>query len=1024
MAPLAIDLDPALVQRATGQAREDFDLGELVDNTIKGFAVGFAREPVMGWLAQQAGVDPEDVANLERDIGGSTAGKVAGYVGEYGPSLLMSFGAFAGGRALATAGLRALAPRLATRGGKLGEQALNVLAHKARFIDETGHMAKLVPKPGLERAAEILGSAGGMGTFGGVEEAAMGGSPIEIAQSAAIHAALMGGFEVGVTGLGLAISPKARWWYRDPKRKAEALKVVREDIEEYLHGSPMLGGFEVGEGKVIPIFGTGERVGGKYSEMWALRKDLAEALGEAPQLRSIQDALRVKGEAEAASRLFNPNLKIPVPTSAQTKRVAELKQQLKIVERDIDEIKQYMNPEALDAGILAMAPTDPHSFRGKINRFIGPLYQTPVGAAQKLGIIGQNTVLKLDVAEAKTLLKQLMFRKRVQIMLDDLEKITGKKMKKRSWEGGGETFADEFDAWESADLSRAAKIPKYNEIEKLLDEAILPWTDDLVAIGESMGSLARMTPKQMQNRGVKRHIMHMLKWDDDPRVRQVNLTDRLKATGMTRIKAEKRAIEMMEATEREGLKSLGSLEYNRELRGTIRDLVQDPDHPLRFMDPVSAIIRYSDDVIRRTEYGRVLGWEAETQKTLAWLVDKEGGDPALFNSLMDSLTGKKYYEEASRRWAQNAVNLETVTKLTFAGIPNAFQAPVNNPLQIGWKPTVQGIYRQLLGNPQQKELGAQWAAQADDWLRAYNRIAQGAHSENWTDVAARLFLRGTFFSGTEGANKAMTAQGNNFFIRDTFARAAAGNLRGNWFDQASRRLTERGIKMDKVLNEWKASRGTLEDAVEAVHGPMAYETAIFRGTRETQFQPVRTRVPQLWATPTGRVFAQFKTFALNQAILLRDSVLAEAAMGNMRPLAYLLGIYPVAGELIGTLTYGVRAMPDPRSNGLMRAMEDMLFPGGLGIVSTIVQAAAWNRPLDALAGPTITDTTSIAAAVLRLDMDDLKYQATRQPVYQGTRSLLGATVLSLGAALEYAETVKGGGAPDETVIRLDDLLTR
>jgi hypothetical protein len=608
-------------------------------------------------------------------------------------------------------------------------------------------------------------------------------------------------------------------------------------------------------------------------------------------------------------------------------------------------------------------------------------------------------------------------------MLTDLEKVTGKKMKPSTWEGAGKTFADEFDAWESIDPKRAAKIPKYPEVERIMDQMI-PWYDDLVSITEKLGSEVRMTTEQMSRKDVKRFIAHIMKKDLPQEVRQLNLSKTLMKRGMPRAEAEIEAGTFIQKTEREGLKTLGSLEYNRALPGTVRDLATKGENPVPFMDPVSAMVQYSDDVIRRTEYARVLGWDGELKHTLRELVKKEGGDGALFNSLIDHLTGAKYFEEATRRWAQNAVNLETVTKLTFAGIPNAFQQAVNNPLQIGWKATVQGVASRMIGNPAAKEQAAIWSAQADDWLRAFNRVSQGARATNWTDRAAALFLRGTFFSGTEGWNKASTAAANNYFFRDVFSKAAAGNLRGEWRDQAIRRLADRGIKMDKVLKEWKLSKGSLEDAVEAVHGPGSYGAAIFKGVRETQFQPVRTRVPHYWATPYGRVFAQFKTFALNQGILLRDSVLAEAALGNMRPLAYILGTYPLAGELVGTLTYAARNKKDRRSNGAFRFVENSLYMGGLGVTTVMVQAAAWGRLMDSLAGPTITDATSIAAAVMSMDIDGLKYQATRQPVYQGTRSLLEASALGLEAALEYADKVKGGSTPDETVIRLDDLLTR
>jgi hypothetical protein len=655
------------------------------------------------------------------------------------------------------------------------------------------------------------------------------------------------------------------------------------------------------------------------------------------------------------------------------------------------------------------------------------MIMSPIGQSRRGGIIFQDTILGLKDAEARTAIKELMLDKNLQLAMEDLSRITGKKLSKKQvkmgWSGADEVFGKELQAWESANPKFAEAIPKYAEIERSLDKHLLG-RQELIAIAEKMGSEPRMTAQKMREFGVKRHIPHMVDRSVDPRGLEVTLTQGLIARGEHPLTAHGKAVRMLKNTsEREGFKKLGSLEYNRNIPGTIGEITSG-EKPIPLMGPFASMARYNGEAVRRIEQARIVGWNGELKDTLRSLVEREGGDGASFNSIIDHLLGNKYYEEYIRRWAQNAVNLETVTKLTFAGIPNAFQQLVNNPLQIGWKPTVRGIYTSLAGSPATKEWGAIYSAQADDWLRAFNRVSTGATSDNWTDQAARTFLKGTFFSGTEGWNKAATAHANNYFFRDTFARAAAGNLRGKSLDQARHRLAERGVKLDPVLKRWRQNGGSLEDAVEAVHGAGAYGAAIFKGVRETQFQPIRTYVPRLWATPYGRVFAQFKTFALNQGILLRDSVMAEAAQGNIRPLAYLLGIYPLAGELVGTLTYAARAKPDSRSNGAMRAIEDGLFMGGLGIVSTMVQAAAYNRPMDALAGPTITDTVSIAANVISFDIDGLKYQVTRQPVYQATRNILGGSVLGLEAALEYAETVKGGGAPDETVIRLDDLLTR
>jgi hypothetical protein len=128
-------------------------------------------------------------------------------------------------------------------------------------------------------------------------------------------------------------------------------------------------------------------------------------------------------------------------------------------------------------------------------------------------------------------------------------------------------------------------------------------------------------------------------------------------------------------------------------------------------------------------------------------------------------------------------------------------------------------------------------------------------------------------------------------------------------------------------------------------------------------------------------------------------VFAEAAAGNMKPLAKVLAIYPVAGELIGDIKSIAKMKPDERQ-GLERLVSNYMAVGGFGLVSDIVQSAQWGGLAGTAMGPTADDILDLGESLLTGDPGRFLRHQVDNPTIRGARTLVSGTAYIMSETLE------------------------
>jgi hypothetical protein len=164
--------------------------------------------------------------------------------------------------------------------------------------------------------------------------------------------------------------------------------------------------------------------------------------------------------------------------------------------------------------------------------------------------------------------------------------------------------------------------------------------------------------------------------------------------------------------------------------------------------------------------------------------------------------------------------------------------------------------------------------------------------------------------------------------------------------------------------------------------------AAFIASQRTQFGPptVMTK-PTFWNHPIGRVMFQFKTYALGQSKLLRDSVFAEFAAGNARPLAYFMAMAPLSGAFIKEVKDQFRGKPREMSNSpVLAAAQYAMYAGGFGLATDIW--STFERGDGAsLFGPTVDSLYGLGNALVTMDSDKLLREGTSVPLVRVSSKL-------------------------------------
>jgi hypothetical protein len=458
----------------------------------------------------------------------------------------------------------------------------------------------------------------------------------------------------------------------------------------------------------------------------------------------------------------------------------------------------------------------------------------------------------------------------------------------------------------------------------------------------------------------------------------------------------------------------GPIDFNRVLRGSLRDKFRQ-GLPVN-TDPFDATLRFLQAGSRRIRMTEAVGARGELVDDAAKAMIAEGRDPALFLNIMDNFLDTKYYNRSLRTMAHTMTGFQVVSKMVMGVIANLTQ-PQNTAYMFGLRGAFKGAM--LATQRENRTRVAQGLAIHHSMLKNMGRsIDEEGLVKNAAQKLAEFTLKWTGFNTFEKFNRVHAGLTGYAVVRDSLMRASRGRLRGNNLDWHRRMLRDLGIDLDRTV------RDIANVGEEAFFGSAKYQlledAAIFRAAQKTQFIPSKMRRPQFWNHPIGRVAFQFKTFALGQGRLLRDTVLTEAAHGNLRPLAYFLSISPIAGEFIVD-TRGLIKGRDRDTKGLLRALENSTYAGGFGLATDLLGSARFGNLLGALTGPTINDASDVVERMVQGDVTGIGRLISRTPAFQLTTGILTGGALTTQAITEYLDAL-GDADEGDSVMNLGDLL--
>jgi len=376
----------------------------------------------------------------------------------------------------------------------------------------------------------------------------------------------------------------------------------------------------------------------------------------------------------------------------------------------------------------------------------------------------------------------------------------------------------------------------------------------------------------------------------------------------------------------------GSLERIREI-----------DYPFYDPDPRSVIPAYLIQTLKRLEEAEQFGMKFEKIDAIMGKIrTSKGADTAReVARLVNRARGIVDTSPAKDRWSYYLRAIQ-VPKLAFAQVANIGQN-LNTLLQSDLKSFSKGVAYAFTNEGKRRAL--QTGATLESVLRqAHETSGVGAGMPE-------RFLKWTGFSAIERGNRIAAANVGFEYARSTFLK-----LQRNTANQVfKQRLEELGIKAEQALQ-----RGSLTEYELQRAGQVMAEITQFRGRN--------IDLPAFSASPEGKVFFQYKSFAYQQAKFLKDRFKKQVEVGNYKGIArdlIVLGtVFPMTGEVIADIRSLVTGSKR-ETDALERYFENFLAVGGFGIVSDTIVSANYGYLADNLLGPSVGTITEAAQRLVQ-----------------------------------------------------------
>lgn len=937
-----------------------------------GTAKGLIKDPLIRFAFDFAfGEETTDevLNSISAEVGDSTLGKIGEIAGKWGPLIYGTTIALRGGVALGVGAAGAIG-----KTGALGKGAKNIAARQTtaplKMLDDLTKFRK----GRVERVSEALGRSAGIGVHQGVLTAAEGGTLSDVERSAKTGFVLGLGFEavLGVAGAALgAAKVKAEEIVLD-KAVTPILTGLKKDIasqnSKFANETRSIMRTNNAKQQEVDLqtkkFGhLMETLSGKPVLFPELGRPLKEVQGLMAQAQKMAKAeLALTKFLGGKKRQF---IQEKVPAFAKKKLKSQNAAQ--ILQKNLDEPGMYMstrervfNPNGLRLTLAELGQkfaTTPEGLGGKLGGVAAKMMIKPLTEAN------QNIIVKQAIADGR--LMRLYDKTLVNVGISHKQANKDPKILlglEDAWEKGSVQGVRDFMlAAGRSDAEAASQVAIYEETKLGLE---------LIGRGiAQMGGQPLMTRRHLQDFKVAEYTPHHMILNE-AKMHEI-LVER---------HGQEIANQMIVEFKKNGLSKLASFDWNRIKSGSLLDKVNDKSIG-RFYEANPWIARqnYMHEGIYRLEMGKRFGLDGELIDPIIEAIGRDAGKGAqtLAANIFGQVNGRMFVEDNLRHLVSTATSYQVMTKLGM-GVYANFPQTASVLAFTGFKNSVKTLNARIRGtdthhikqsvglmdetNVVLQESMGMIGGKVQLGISSREATTAGLMATRMGRMARRVLIT-SGFNWTEANNRVLAGYGAKFVVRDDLRRMVSGDLRGRNFDASMRRFNSLGIAPDEVR---LLARGIEKEGPAFLDSGIGRELesrAIYRGAQITQFTPGSMRLPEYWTHPTLRAVAQFKSFALNQGRFMKDQVLAEAAAGNLAPMAYVLSVYPVAGEFVGNVKSLVTGKKRETS-GFVRGLENLTHMGGAGILQSILQSTNWRGGvLGTVAGPTASSWEAVLEGI-------------------------------------------------------------
>lgn len=999
-----------------------------LEQGVGGLVTGFQEVPLVGWMFNKALtetglVSQEQLAGMAEAAHAGPIGRVSELIGEWAPQLLGGAALWNIGKKIALSAVSTIGAEVL--GGTAGAQAVRqaALSGAAEAVPLVQRMlggplrkqladtvllasgeATVTGSPAILRTAEIIAGNSLWGALNATDALAEGKPLIESARQGAIAFAMGAGVEGGLAVGGKLLTPLARSVDKG-LQAARAAKQTQRSTYLAAQTTKLKGTIAVADQDAINAMSS---INAFQALVQQYGVDEAKAWINLPAAQTQLRRAQIKGQA-ARGALEPLEEAISHPAEELDLVSGAIRGHAPIGEGALGKAEAFAQRAAL------MVLKSPRSLGRQLGESFGQFMQQTAVAE------GENMLAAGKVADD---------------VLKVSQRLRGLGKQRGAWlhPGRGDKWLLEYaDAMEKGGLSglRRFAISKGHD-PAVADDFAKTWgltqregIRGMLAEAHNALQSVGIAPDPLPDSGIPLLLADNMSL---PKLR-VKLREAFQRRGDTWEVADQQASKLVAMRHGKNSMFTSQDQIGKMLPGMSLKEAVEAGFPV-IDDPLVALQTYLTGAYRRVAYARRLGPNNEVEKILKEAARREGADEGLVNAVADTVMMRNYGDQGARAVAAAVANTQAAARMTFSVIPNAGQ-PILTAVTYGARNTLKmltagGRRREVMpgGGSYQDELVASGLTRSiiSGWRETHldpnSRTPMG-----W--VADGVFTV-TQFNRMESHNRMGGAATALYDTVRTLTQLADNRLKGQALLTAGRKLQNVGLNLPAVQRELKNQMAlaggdtdiALANFLNLKEGEFV-KRVLWRGTQNTQFIPSPSTKPTFWNHPVGRVMFQFKTFALGQATLMRDTVLAEAAHGNVDPLMRMLFLAPPVGEAVRFAQSGFRSREGNRKlrpeDGIERLLADVGAVGGWGVVSDTVMAARNSRLLGFAVGPTGSDVARLLEAMAgKNTMDRIHKQVSSLPAYRATVGLFDTELGKLGRAQvrDFREFVLSQGVAD------------